>query len=134
VELAATETSRVFLLHTDCAVIATPWLTRRGPTPHARTPYRCNAKSRTRMSLPSLEPAAHVWPVAVSECDVCSVARDVNTVVMHFGKQGASALDPDTLAVELRHRVTLGEETASRLQELMAALLNEAPAPRDGAS
>ena len=70
-------------------------------------------------------------PVATSNCDVCSVSRDADGVVIHFGQSGASPLDPRAIGVVLRHRVVLGEQAAARLQDLMSALLEERATTRD---
>lgn len=81
----------------------------------------------------SAPPTRVAVSVSTSRCDVCSVTREsVGGVLIHFGERKPSALAPREVAVALRHRVSLGEGTAARLQDLMTALLNEPPVSRDG--
>ena len=62
-------------------------------------------------------------PPAHSHCDVCSVTREAERVLVHFGEHLPSADDPRVMGVALRHRVGLDDATAGRLQELLSELL-----------
>lgn len=71
-------------------------------------------------------------PASESVCDICSVKRSANVVVMHFGQIGPASVAPGAQGVSLQHRVALGEEAAARLQDFLAALLEERPSDASG--
>lgn len=72
---------------------------------------------------PEPAPADRATAPASSRCDVCSVTRDADRVLIHFGERVPSALDPRITGAALHHRVGLDDATAGRLQELMTELL-----------
>lgn len=61
--------------------------------------------------------------------DLCSVQRDGEDVVLHFGCLDGSELAPGALAPRLQQRVRMSAGGAAKLQDLLLELLREQPSP-----
>ena len=64
--------------------------------------------------------------------DLCSVKREGDEVILHFGQLVGSAVMDGALGAQLGHRIAMSEGGAAKLQDLLTALLCEQEAAVHG--
>lgn len=64
-------------------------------------------------------------PATSPSIDLCSVQRQGDDIVLHFGSLAGSELAPGALGAQLQHRVVMSASGAAKLQDLLVELLRD---------